>query len=359
MRRCPECLAAIVTLAVVVLTGATPAAAAHGPYRSEVVEYEVAFVFTDEDITESSGLLDAGPLMFTVNDSGDDPDVYAVDKRTGDTVAVMTYSSDDVDDVEAIAPAPDGDVWVADIGDNDEERSTIDVYRTDPLSDADLTDALDGGDVLELESPAEKRTLAYPDSAHNAETLLVHPLTGRLYVVTKEPGGGTVFEAPSSLGPDSLNELVEIGQLPGYLVDGAFFPDGRHVILRSYGSAAVYTFPGLREIGTLRLPPQRLGEGITVGAGGAIHLSSEGVFSEVLRILLPPDVARALGNSSPQTSLPGPSASPPPRSQLAEPPSGLSTEDGPGLWVAAGVFLLALVGWLAFTAAQRRSRRIP
>ncbi len=349
----------------VLLAGSTGASAVPGGRggsdRPAKVEHRVVFALTDEDITESSGLLDAGRLMYTFNDSGGDAVLYSVDKRSGHTVAVSTYSSGDVEDVEAIAPAADGGVWVGDIGDNDEERESVEVYRTQPLVSATRrSDALDGrGPVVEEEVPSERFSLTYPDSAHNAETLLVHPRSGRLYVVTKELGGAVVFAAPRSLDADAENELTEVGAVPGYVVDGAFFPDGRHLMLRGYGAASVYTFPDLGEVGTMRLPAQQLGEGLAISDEDEIYLSSEGVFSEVLRILLPPEVARAIGDRSPQTDLEGPSASPIPPSEVARPPEeGLSTGDGAGVWIAAGIFVLALAGWLAFTVARQRSRRI-
>ncbi len=74
--------------------------------------------FSDAGIDESSGLVVRGDRLFTVNDSGDGPVLYAVDLATGETVAVTTYADQDPDDVEALAPGPHGTVWVGDIGDN-------------------------------------------------------------------------------------------------------------------------------------------------------------------------------------------------------------------------------------------------
>ena len=55
----------------------------------------------------------------------------------------------------------------------------------------------------------------------------------------------------------------------GLVTDGTFFPDGRHVLLRTYGTASVYTFPGFAPAGTVTLPPQPQGEGISVVGGTA------------------------------------------------------------------------------------------
>ncbi len=103
--------------------------------------------------------------------------------------------------------------------------------------------------------------LAYPDGASlNAETLLVHPVTGRLYVATKIPLlDGQLYEAPETLDPVKVNNLKPIGEVGTLLTDGAFFPDGRHLILRGYGRATIYSFP--------KLEARRLHRPARTGAG--------------------------------------------------------------------------------------------
>ena len=58
--------------------------------------------------------------------------------------------------------------------------------------------------------------------------------------------------------------------------DAAFFPDGRHIIVRNYTQAAVYSWPELVEVGRFGLPDQEQGEGIAVADDDTIYASSEG-----------------------------------------------------------------------------------
>ena len=88
---------------------------------------DVAFSFADPAIIESSGLV-AGDRFATVNDSGDVGRVFTVDPSDGTTVAVTTWDGEPAD-VEALAPLPDGDLLVGDIGDNLAERDSIAVVR--------------------------------------------------------------------------------------------------------------------------------------------------------------------------------------------------------------------------------------
>ena len=234
--------------------------------------------FQDPAITEASGLVRTGGLFVTMNDSGDSARVFAVDPRTCATVGVTRWNADAVDD-ESLAPAGPGYVWVGDTGDNLSTRSSITVARV-PVGRGDRT------------VPGEVHELVYPDGAHDAETLLRNPVTGQLFVVSKE-FIGRIYAAPLHLH-SGVNRLTAGRTVLGIATDGAFFPDGRHLVLRNYGQAVIYTWPQLDEVARIDLPRQRQGEGIAVAPDGRIYLSSEGEHAPVLELHLSAQVRQAL-----------------------------------------------------------------
>jgi hypothetical protein len=296
----------------------------------------VVFSFADPAITESSGLVDLGALMVTTNDSGGDPLVFVVDARTGETVGHTTFT-DSVEDVEALAPAGGDEVWVGDIGDNAERRASVQVYRV-PVGRSDRT----------VDAPAYD--LTYPDGPHDAESL-VAARGGRLYVITKEILGGTVYVAPRHLDPDHPNRLRAVGSVDVWATDAALFPDGRHVLVRGYDSAAIYTFPGFDPVASVDLPREKQGEGVSIGATGRIRLSSEGVNSAVLQVELTEPLRKALAPAAPAT----PSAVARPASRHAE-----AGGDGGGrgwLLAIAGGAAAAGAALILLSVVPRRSRR--
>ena len=317
--------------------------ASHG---SDDVEPEVAVTLQDGSIDESSGLVVRGSNLFTVNDSGDGPHVYEVDLRTGETTGVTTYAADDPEDVEALARGRGGTVWVGDIGDNRRARGSIRLYRLRPVP---------GGGTVD----AESFDLVYPDRPHDAETLLVHPRTGRVLVVTKLLlGGGVVYSAPRRLVPGNTHELERVARVPGLLTDGAFLPSGRAVLLRTYGSVARYSYPDFTRVADVPLPEQEQGEALAVGDDGRAYLTSEGEGSEVLVVDVPP-AEPGLKSST------GPSAgeeTPPPADDPRPAPEPESEYDPqPWLGLGLGRFLLVVTGAglaaLLLRAALRRARR--
>ncbi|MGA8257208.1 MAG: hypothetical protein WB767_11610 [Nocardioides sp.] len=256
------------------------AAASSGPRG------EVAFTFADPEIIESSGLVARDGIVLTVNDSGDTGRVFAVDPKSGRTVGVTTWSTDPTD-VEALAPAGPGEVWVGDIGDNAGARDSVTVVRV-PVGRGDLD--VDPDDL-------ERYELTYPGGAADAETLLTDP-RGRLLVVTKGIFGGVVLRAPARLDADRPNRLRRIGVAGGIATDGAFFPDGRHFVVRDYANAVLYSYPDVDEVARWRLPDQPQGEGIAVDERGTVLISTEGSRSDVLRVRVPAKVQRLLAAPS-------------------------------------------------------------
>lgn len=297
----------------------------------------VVFSFVDPKIDESSGLVDLGELMVTTNDSGGDPLVFVVDATSGRTVARTTFT-DEVRDVEALAPAGGGAVWVADIGDNREERDSVQVYRV-PVGTGDRR----------VDAPAFD--LVYPDGAHDAESLLAGP-DGRLYVITKELFGGTAYVAPRRLDPDGPNQLRAVGSVDVWATDAALFPDGKHAFVRGYGTAAIYTFPDFRPVATFDLPRQKQGEGVSIGSSGRIRLSSEGVHSPVVQVALP-DALRAIVEGDPPTESPSAPASP---AAGDGDPVAEVRDDGPSPVLLIGGTLVLVVAVGGAIAVIRRRR---
>ena len=293
---------------------ALPATAAATATADEEGAHRV-FELHDDRIHESSGLADLGSVMATVNDSGDSARVFVLDPDSGKTVGLTDFHRE-VTDVEALAPAGPHEVYVGDIGDNGRDRDEVTVHRVEV-----------GRRQLDVE-PASFR-LAYPDGPHDAESLLVDH-AGRLHLITKSFGGGTVYRAPKRLQSNRVNVLEPVGSVRGYVTDAALFPDGRHLLVRSLQQARVYTMPDLTPVGAFALPWQRQGEGISVGPNGRIRISTEGAGTPVYEVELPAAVARTMRNPQAPTASASPAAVDPPGDTGVE-DGGKETRTRPGL----------------------------
>ncbi|MER5769869.1 WD40 repeat domain-containing protein [Streptomyces sp. NPDC001985] len=258
--------------ALLVLSAASvPASAAGDP----------GFTIEDPRIKESSGLAAsrAHPGVYWTHNDQDEPRVFAVDSRTGKTVATVTLTGvGKPRDMEAISVGPDGRVHVGDIGDNlDGSWPHVWIYAfPEPERLRDTT------------VRATQYTVKYADGPRNAEAMMVHPRTGRVYIASKNEDGGRLYEGPASLAPSGTNTFRRIGDVP-WVTDGAFSPDGTELVLRSYFSARGYAWKDGR-LGAdhrVRAPIQGQSESVSYTLDGdALMFGSEGERSGVERVAL-------------------------------------------------------------------------
>jgi hypothetical protein len=277
--------------AVVALPAASMGAAAHGGPH-------LLFRIQPTEIDESSSLVVSQThpgLVYTANDSGGSATVYVLDASTGDLVGETSIAGVDPVDIEAMTPGPDRSLIVADIGDNDNERPYVTVYRIDQPGRGTQT------------VTADSVRLTYSNGPHNAESAVYDDEAGRLFVVSKQFAGAHLYRSPSDLFAHRQVVMRPIAQAPLLSTDAALLPGGDVAVIRTYFAAYFYTFPGWRQLAERELPDQPQGESMGVPAGGdTIWIGSEGEHSRVLAVSVPD-----LTPPTPPTSTPPTTSSPP------------------------------------------------
>ncbi|WP_326597437.1 hypothetical protein [Streptomyces sp. NBC_01803] len=277
-------------------TAAIVALLAGGPPAAAADEAPAAFTIDDPRVIESSGLQasERHPgVYWTHNDSEDAAAIYAVDSATGETVATVTLSGITARDIEAISLGPDGDLYIGDIGDNfDGGWSEVWIYRIpepERLADTAVTPTV--------------HTVQYEDGPRDAEALMVHPVTGRVYIASKkQDGSGALYAGPEELSGTAPNVFARVADTDLWVTDGAFSPDGTRLLLRGYFTAQMYEWRADEpaELARRVIPPSQLqGESVTFTRDGrTLMFGSEGQGSEVEPVelrgeLLPESAAEA------------------------------------------------------------------
>ncbi|MEV5341001.1 WD40 repeat domain-containing protein [Streptomyces sp. NPDC052676] len=320
-----------VLLAAALLTGALaqpPASAA---------DADEGFTIKDPRITESSGLAASRQhpgVYWTHNDSDDGAYLYAVDGRTGDTLATLSLTGVGAPrDVEAISIGPDDRIYVGDIGDNlGGSWDHVWIYRLpEPKTLRDET------------VRATQYVVTYSDGARDAESLVVHPKTGRVYIVDKNEKGGRLYQGPAELSASGTNVFRPIAAVPDLeATDAALSPDGEQLVVRSYFGAIAYDWNGgrLKKTGRLSVPFLGQGESVTYTADGSkLMYGAEGAESSV-RPGEVPGGGGATGSKSPEGA-----------------GGGDSEDDKGGAGVSAGKGVLAVAVAAAALLGLSRLRR--
>ncbi|MDG4808930.1 hypothetical protein O7634_19460 [Micromonospora sp. WMMD1120] len=315
----------------------------------------------DNRLREISGMVATDEGYVVINDGADDEArrrIFFLDQGCA-VVRTVSFPSRPRD-TEDLAIAPDGTIWVADIGDNDRTRTTVAVWRLAPGA----------------EQPVLHR-MTYPDRPHDAEALLLDA-SGRPLIITKG-GSGTVFlYAPTSaLRPGATTPLAALGQvtLPttgtsnpfsflgrGVVTGAASARDGRRVALRSYADAFEYDVPDgdvVRALtsGTPRttpLPDEPQGESITYSRDGRSLLTVSETADQ------PPGTRPTILRypASAATSAPPTESTDPTASAAVRPAANQADDAGKPIWpLAAGAGVLVALLALAGVLRRRRTAR--
>ena len=273
-------IALLVVVLLASLVGRAGAATTSQDSDADPASTSVACTVDDPRIDEQSGLAVSAThagTAYVINDSGSEPEVYALDLETCDVVGVTQIEDVPWRDPEALALDGDGTLWIADTGDNNAVR---DDAMLDSLPEPGRAD----GQVTPGVHP-----VAFATGREDVEALLVDPTSSATWVVTKGWLGGEVLALPDDLPTDAVSTATSTGvEVPLLVTDAAMTPDGRYAVVRTYLDATLYDVRAdFAAVGSISLPTQPQGETIAVEPDGtSVLVGSEGVGEPLYRVPL-------------------------------------------------------------------------
>lgn len=223
-------------------------------------------------------------IFWAHNDSGNALELFAL-REDGSVVAQIPLTGATNVDVEDIALSPCGDqmcVVLGDIGDNARARSQVMLYS---LPEPEL--------LTNDPRPVSVTTFTYEDGPHNAESLVVDPATGAIYVLTKTAGSlGDVYKVEGGVGTKLATVTAPRG---GDQVSTAadVTHDGQRIAIRTYShlwelrAQPGGTFDDLWRVTPIEIPApsQPQSEAVAYHANGRGYLvGSEGVQEGLFRV---------------------------------------------------------------------------
>jgi len=175
-------------------------------YASPIVAGDITHKKLDEISGMAISRKNTG-IIWVHNDSGGEAHIYAVNLQ-GYYVGKIDLKGAEMKDWEDIDIGPCGDeecIYVADIGDNEQARKDIEIYRfTEPSKDKLSRDRdIDIKNYTKFE-------YKYPDRKRDSEAFAIHP-DGTLYIVSKEPDGKAYLYKTELFDEDKRTELRYVG----------------------------------------------------------------------------------------------------------------------------------------------------
>ena len=258
------------------------------------------------DITESSGIAASKcqtDVFWTHNDSGDGAFVFAINS-SGDALGTWKVPNAQNIDWEDVSVFKDKNgkcfIYIGEIGDNKAKRPQHSIICVAEPSVGPATANSSRSKPL-MTPKADSVQYRYPDSKQDAETMMVHPKTGDIYVVTKRVSGPAgVYRIKPDFGSASTQIAENIGEISvpaipnGFLTGGDISPDGERLVLCDYTQAYEYSLPdGKADFvkiwsqtpETIDLGKRKGGEAVCYSIDGtSIFATSEGKNSPVIEV---------------------------------------------------------------------------
>jgi len=267
---------------------------------------EIVGIIKSGEITESSGLAASkcqADVLWTLNDSEGGAFIFALD-ATGEKLGVWEVKDAKNRDWEDLATIRDSNgecvLYIGDIGDNARKHEELTVYlvKEPTVSAADRTSSKKNPRITE---PAAAVKIKYPESRYDAETLIVHPQSGDIYILTKSlREKASVYKLAKGYSLSETNRLEKITDFTvpsipfGFLTGGSISPDGRRVSISDYLAAYEIILPDTavnfddiwREKPlVVELGEREQGEAISYAAdGNSIYATSEKNDSPIIEV---------------------------------------------------------------------------
>ncbi|GAB3228259.1 hypothetical protein GCM10027346_12620 [Hymenobacter seoulensis] len=227
-----------------------------------------------DGVPESSGLALAGApnTFYTHGDEGARPILFKINAQ-GRTLSELPVPVEG-DDWESIARDPQGNLYIGDVGNNNNNRRDLVIYRLNPSNPKQVQE-------IKLKYPDQQDfPPAKADQNFDCEATLWH--AGNIYLFTKDRGQGQtskVYSVPDQPGFYTAKAVTKLA-IPGEVTDAALSPNGKRLVLLARQEMFVLEGGSFEEL--LKATPQRIslkGAGQTEGAvftdDGTLYISSE------------------------------------------------------------------------------------
>lgn len=183
-------------------------------------------------IEETSGIADsktAPGFLWAHEDSGNPAQLHLIghDGIVAKKVFLKGIKNRDWEDM-ALAG---NQLFLADIGDNNKKQTSYTIYQfTEPAPSSDTVFTI------------QQIRFRYPDGPHDAEALLIDPVTNAILIITKQDDPSRIYK----ITPPFKYNAIDTAQLVGNLsftgaLSAALAPDGTEAILKTYSGLYYYS----------------------------------------------------------------------------------------------------------------------
>lgn len=194
----------------------------------------------ESGLSESSGLLVINGKIYTHNDSGNKPEIYALDSSTGKIIETFHIKNAVNKDWEDIC-ADDSFVYIGDFGNNQGTRKDLKIYR---ISKRELKQ---GKDTIDSETTffsfADQTTFTSNQFQTNYDAEAMVSMGDSLYVFSKNWGDfkTRIYPIPKTPGA-YVSTFVHSSNTQGMVTGAAYNPKEKIILLCGYSFTGEFLY---------------------------------------------------------------------------------------------------------------------
>ncbi|OWP63659.1 hypothetical protein CDA63_07660 [Hymenobacter amundsenii] len=228
-----------------------------------------------DDVRESSGLALTGEpgTLYTHSDDGNPAILFKINIEDGKTVAQIEVPVQSRD-WESITRDDAGNLYIGDVGNNNNDRRDLVIHRLNPLNPKIVQEIkLKYPDQTEFPPKKKERNF-------DSEATLWHD--GQVYLFTKDRGAGEtskVYTVPDRPGSYTAKLLTKLA-ISGEVTDATLSPNGRRLVLMA--REEMFVFEGENLAAILKAKPERISlkglgqtEGAVFATDALLYISTE------------------------------------------------------------------------------------
>lgn len=205
-----------------------------------------------ETLNESSGIdIDPWGNIWTHNDAGDEPILYQINAN-GAFIRSLSISNATHIDWEDISIAPDGYMYIADLGNNNNDREDLRIYKVN-LNSLQANQTSVDAEIIEI-SYVLQNAFPPPASQRHFDVEAIAYRASFIYLFTKNratPNDGLsrIYRVPSEAGAYQITPVLTFftstNTTEGRITGADFSDDGSELLLIS--NVRLWHFKGLNE----------------------------------------------------------------------------------------------------------------
>jgi hypothetical protein len=191
------------------------------------------FCDLEEDMKETSGIIYYGGSVWTINDSGGEPEIYKIDKATGTViqkVIILNGSNRDWEDITQ----DDDFIYVGDFGNNDGNRSDLKIYK---FAKSEITAKKKvelNAEIIDL-SYSDQKSFSESKHHHNFDCESMISFGDSLIIFSKNWADGKtrMYKMPKIPGQYQLDPL-DTFDADGLVTGADYNKDSKKLVLIGY-----------------------------------------------------------------------------------------------------------------------------